>query len=207
MNATAESIKDLFSLQNMDAEQIEAVTSGEAFEKMKQDLGKDSKSFVLQKMLPELLKRLDEMLDLDITTMLTNAWAKNEELAAFAADQEGDEPETVPLVTHTITSHHEPHLDLEIKGLGKTLTGITLQIDLTLTLDGATLTFQKGKLIEIAPGSCKVGGRMSYNDLTLLEKESGPLQLPQKWTFEEGLTLPVLNEPAEEENLAPVEGE
>ena len=91
-------------------------------------------------------------------------------------------------MTHTITSYHEPRLDLEIQG-GKTVAAITLTIELALTLEGAVLTFEKGKLTEAAPGSCKVGGTVSYQGQPLMAKESEPLELPAKWTFGEGLTL------------------
>ncbi len=188
MTTIATNLQELFAFQEMTPEEVDALTSGEAFAKMKEDLGKGAKSFVLQKMIPELLTRLDEMLDLDVGVILTSAWTRYGELASFAANQEGDEPETVALATHTITSHHEPRLDLEIQG-GKTVASITLTIELALTIEGAVLTFEKGKLTEAAPGSCKVGGTISYQGQPLLVKASEPLQLPEKWTFGEGLTL------------------
>jgi len=126
-----------------------------------------------------IVEKIGDLLDMDLKDILVGAWQKCEEIGDCLNKSDGpaaDETMAVALAEHTIASHHDPKLDILLNG--KRIGEVVFHIQLSLDLQGFVLKIQGGKIREIQAGTCRGSGVFKCEDLVILEKKTGVIQLP-----------------------------
>ena len=125
-----------------------------------------------------LRSAIDEALHIDLNSVLGGAWARvtavGTAMKATAADPAS--VAIVPLLDHSVTSRHAPHLDLI--HAGQSLAQLTIDIVLTLTLKGLTLDVRGGRIVGAKSGYVVAEAMFSFLGQTLAKKTSEPIHLP-----------------------------
>ena len=128
--------------------------------------------------LPALTERVCELLEIKISDVFLASWKKMDELKK-ALDESEKNPKTTKylgLAEHTIRSEHKPYIEARIEGLPAKK--LEFLVKLSLTLKGFVLKVEKGDIVEIQTGRCEAEGKVSYKELTLVEKKLEPILLP-----------------------------
>lgn len=128
--------------------------------------------------LPDVTEKIAGLFDLEVPDLLMAAWRKDDELhEALAASEKSPEETTyLELAEHTVRSVHHPKVTIEIDGVRATTLEFTA--DVSLTLKGAVLRIEEGRITGIRTGSVEAEGQFLYGDLPLLSKSLGPIELP-----------------------------
>lgn len=134
-------------------------------------------------------RALQEALQVNIADVLVAGWNTYQSLLEYA-DPEKHPPKEIASVTlweHTITSSHEPRVDVLVNG-AKVAT-ITFGVDLELQFESATLTIQGGKIMEVKAGTCVGKGVLKCEGEVLIERASAEIRLPGRLTFGTGIPI------------------
>lgn len=134
-------------------------------------------------------RALQQALQLSIGDVLVAGWNTCQALLEYA-DPARHPPEEVANVTlweHTITSSHEPRVELLVNG-DKVAT-ITFGVDLELHFESATLTIQAGKILEVKTGTCVGKGVLKCEGAVLAERSSAEIALPGRLSFGDGIPI------------------
>jgi len=106
-------------------------------------------------------------------------------------DQTKYPPEDVTVVSltkHTIESKHRPYLELIVEG--RTIGRLHFEIELSLTLEGAELTIQAGRVKRIKSGKGIGSGTIKCKDAVLYSLTKKLLTLPGVIDLGEGVLIP-----------------
>lgn len=134
-------------------------------------------------------RALQQALQVNITDVLVAGWNTYQSLLEYA-DPTKHPPQEVANVTlweHTITSSHEPRVDLLVNGAQ--VATIRFGVDLELQFESATLTIQGGKILEVKAGTCVAKGTLKCEGAVLAERSSAEIALPGRMTFGEGIPI------------------
>jgi hypothetical protein len=136
-----------------------------------------------------ILTEAGGLLDVGLLDVFRWAWNKNRELERYRdrAKYPPHETFSVPLAEHTIKSSHKPHLEIRVDGAKKGQ--IDFAVEVEIALKGMTLEIRDGRIRKIRTGDCKAKGTFSCEGLTLVERESKPLQLPGTIDLGDGLEI------------------
>lgn len=137
----------------------------------------------------EILEKIDDLLNVDLATVMSRAWKKYTKLLDYADAKRypPDRSYLVPLAEHVIKSDHRPSLEILLNGelVGK----IELQMNISLILKGFILTIQGGRIKAIHTGECQGAGALKCEDLVLIEKKSSSFRLPGIIDLGEGIPI------------------
>jgi hypothetical protein len=135
----------------------------------------------------EVSSMLNEMLGIDLVSVLTAAWRTHHKLvAAGQRTAAAGTEEVVELGTHSITSVHKPAVDLILNG---TQVGtVHFELDFTFDVTGAVATVRGGALINIRPTRLDVEGELDCEGVELAKKRA-KLQLPGTIRLGDGYRL------------------
>jgi hypothetical protein len=133
----------------------------------------------------EILGRIDNLLQVNIQDILTQAWDKYRTLLKYRDRR--NETIIVPLLEHTVKSRHHPAIEILLGD--QLLTTIDFSIDLSLVLKGFVVTIRDGRIIAIKTGDCQGKGSVACEGFIILEKETGPFALPG--TIDLGTGVPI----------------
>ena len=137
----------------------------------------------------EILEKTEELLNVELSDVLTRAWSKVRELQGYR-DSEKYPPENsylVPLAKHTIRSVHKPHLEIRVNR--KTIGRVEIEIEIEIEIRSMMLTIQGGKIWKIATGECRGEGSLYCEGILLAQEESKSLRLPGTIELAEGLEI------------------
>ena len=111
------------------------------------------------------------LLDLDLGDLLGEGWRRFDDLvdAARRSVASPGSREVVDLVTHTISSHTTPHVDLLVDDVKVASLGFAL--DLGFTVKGAVATVHDGRMVSVHTGACDVVGSLSAQERQLVSRE------------------------------------
>jgi hypothetical protein len=139
-----------------------------------------------------ILKKLVEILDQKVSDVMIAAWNKYKDIVQYtdAEKYPPDETYLVPLVEHTIESVYEP--SLEILFNNQPVGELNFEITFFITLEGIALEIKGGKIMKVNTGSCKGGGSIKCEDITIFEKETSPFNLPGSIDLGKGIPIPKL---------------
>jgi hypothetical protein len=137
---------------------------------------------------------LRDVLSTPMDQVVGAAWSTYGDVLEYAdADKHpASEVSLVPLVSHTIESTHEPYLEILIDG--KPEGRIDFDVRVAVTIDGATLKIQAGKIWEVRTGSCSAEGRVLCGPATLAKREARELVFPGKLSFPSGIQIAAANQ-------------
>jgi hypothetical protein len=134
-------------------------------------------------------RALQQALEVNIADVLVAGWNTYQSLLEYAdpAKHPPQEVASVTLWEHTITSSHEPQVELLVNG--KKIATVTCGVDLELQFESATLTIQGGKILEVKAGTCVGKGVLKCEGAVLMERSSAEVSLPGRLTFGEGIPI------------------
>ena len=95
----------------------------------------------------------------------------------------------VTLVDHTITSRHHPKIELLLNGAP--VYPIVLDVTVTITVQGAVIEIQDGKIKTVRIGELGGGGDLKWEGYLLASEKLKPIPLPGTREFGEG-GIPIL---------------
>jgi len=134
-------------------------------------------------------RALQEALQVNMGDVLVSGWNTYQSLFEYA-DPDKHPPKEIASVTlweHTITSSHEPRVDVLVNG--KKVATITFGVDLELQFESATLTIQGGRILEVKAGTCVGKGVLKCEGAVLMERASAEVSLPGRLTFGKGIPI------------------
>lgn len=168
---------------------FEQSLSGEAFSSMRQGVTEKPSSISWPGLSKEISSKAGDLLSVSIPDILIRAWNKAGILNKYI-NKEKYNPEEIFLIElkeHTISSKHEPYLDLEVNN--KSIGQINFEIDLSIVVQGAILKIQDAKIKQIRTGSLKVSGVIHCEGLEITKKESKEIKLPGEIDLGEGIPI------------------
>jgi hypothetical protein len=166
-----------------------AVSASPALAGLAQRLATQVEMFSWPGLLGDILAKAPDLLELDPSKILANAWARDAEFRKYADPElyPPDETVLVELVHHVIKSTQEPKL--EIVAANKVLDTVDFKLAMAITIEGAILHIRDGKIWEVALGNCTASGSLSCEGLSLFERKSEPFKLPGKLEFSEPMSI------------------
>ena len=183
-------LNQYFPLDSISPDRIEKLFKHQQFTSMKNKVSKGIKSFASSKAMLEMIKTYgDELLNIDIRSILLGAWCKYQGISELAGNGNSKPDETilVPLKKHTINSKHEPALEFTLNDIS--LGEIKFLLELELTLKGVILYIKNQKITKFSLGSCEGKGSLSCFNFPLLEKESKPWNLSGTIDLGNGISI------------------
>lgn len=134
-------------------------------------------------------EKLAEALDLSFTDILAGAWNKRRELRQAAEDSLRRPGETVyvPLARHTLTSAHEPSVEVLVND--QPVKRLRFELRLSLEIEGLVLALRDGRIREVAGGTCRAEGTLKLGAATLVQRQSRAFQVLGSVAFGEGIAI------------------
>ena len=94
----------------------------------------------------------------------------------------------VPLSEHTIDYLYNPTMDILVNN--QTVSTLKFGIKVYFTLEGTILEIKGGKIMKLHSGSCKAGGSIMCEGITILTQKTSPLHLPGEIDLGKGMPIP-----------------
>lgn len=141
----------------------------------------------VRRRVPEQLRAL---LDVGAPDILVSAWNTSRELTKYRdpARYPPEQVVIVPLTKHKITSTHEPSVEVYVDGLSLGRVGFQLRVE--LTLQGAELKIQGGRILQIRTGRCDGVGTIACEGIVLKRIEGKVLVVPGTIDLGDGVPVP-----------------
>lgn len=138
------------------------------------------------------------LLDIGLDMLILEGWRRFEDLRAAAqrTRDEGGTTEVLDLATHTITSSHQPRVELKLNEIP--VASVEFDLSLTFELKAAVATVRDGRLVSLHSGVCDLDGAVKVGDKSLAHR-SGHFQLPMMLRLGSGVSL------LREDDVGPVE--
>lgn len=129
--------------------------------------------------LPDLAKKLGELLDLPVPTLFVDAWKKMTELQTALKETAGrpDESRSIVLARHTIESTFEPSIQVRLWKVMPLPKELKFPVKLEATFRALELQIKNGAITRVSKGECDITGTLSLGSTTIAEKEFGTVQL------------------------------
>lgn len=129
-----------------------------------------------------------ELLDMGLDTIILEGWRKFADLheAAQRTLAASGSSEVLDLASHSITSQHEPRVELRLDDIP--VATVEFALSLTFVLKAAVATVRDGRLVSLHSGVCDVEGKLEVGDKQLA-KRSGHFQLPMMMRLGSGVPL------------------
>jgi hypothetical protein len=117
------------------------------------------------------------LLELDLDEMLLAGWRKHADLIAAARRSMAalGSREVVELATHTVTSTHEPYVDVYLDGAP--LSRVHFELTIQFQVVALTGIVGRGRLLALAAGDCLVSAALAAEGRRLVSRE-GRFDLP-----------------------------
>jgi hypothetical protein len=160
-------------------EQLSITGAGKAFDEIRDRVSKEAsslKSLVTKEWIASELGSL--LKQIRLVDIFVGAWNKSRELRKYSDPKKypPDEANFVPLVEHTITSTHHPYLEVLINN--SPVRKVRLEVIVKITLQGAVLKIQGGKIKEIRSAAGRGEGEIGIEGAELSKTEPKSFSLP-----------------------------
>lgn len=129
-----------------------------------------------------------ELLDMGLDTLILEGWRRFEDLreAAERTRAASGSSEVLDLASHTITSEHQPRVELRVNDVP--LATVEFELSLTFVVNAAVATVRDGRLVSLHSGVCDVEATIGVGDKPLATR-SGQFQLPLMMRLGAGVSL------------------
>jgi hypothetical protein len=130
----------------------------------------------------------NELLDMGLDTLILEGWRKFEDVHAAAQRTRAasGSSEVLDLASHSITSTHQPRVELRLDDIP--IAAVEFGLSLTFVLKAVVATVRDGSLVSLHSGVCDVEGALAVGDKPLA-KRSGHFQLPLMVQLGSGVPL------------------
>jgi hypothetical protein len=167
---------DEISLTN---EHLSIAGAGKAFDEIRERVSKEARSLKRLVTKDWIARELGSLLkQIRLVDIFVGAWNKSRQLRKYLDPTKypPDEAVFVPLVEHTITSTHQPYLEVLIndRPVGK----VRLEVIVKINLQGAVLKIQGGRIKEIRSAEAQGEGAIRIEGAELLKMETKSFSLP-----------------------------
>ncbi|WP_035839386.1 hypothetical protein [Kitasatospora azatica] len=136
----------------------------------------------------EVARTVDGFLGLDLIDLAAGGWAASGRLrtAARASREAPGRTEIVPMLTHRITSSHQPRVDVLVDGhrIGTLKIGLTVVFD----IEGLLASVRDARLVGVQAVRCKASGALAVEELVAAQR-SCELDLPGALRLRDGIPL------------------
>lgn len=138
----------------------------------------------------ELVSRVGEILDFDVTDTLIGVWNKYHLLQEYRDAKKHPLEETafVTLMQHTITSKHHPSIEIEKNQ--QRIAKLEFLLDFSLTIGAAILRVQAARIRGIQLGDMKGEITLRYRELEIVHKSLPRIAAPGSVDLGEGIAIP-----------------
>jgi len=179
-----ESVTNLRSLFQLDAICDRETTDGWS-RQIVDHLAAEVKGITWTAAIPDFAAKIGELLDLEIPELLVIGWRRAEDLKEALAESAGSPGETIILVLseHTITTEHEPYIEIRLLRVFPVPKRIVFKVTLVATLVGIELRIRSGRIEEISAGKCSARGTLSLGGMQIAAKHFGTFPL-DGWKFD-----------------------
>ncbi len=176
--------------QKVSEERRTAVESHPDMEMLKTKIAKECKGLAWSFTTKDVRKKIEDLLDIDVVTIMVRAWNKYRELQKYTDSKQYPLTDTylVSLAEHTVSSTHHPYIEVTVNEnpVGR----IEFEVKVTLTLKGIILTVKGGRIMAIETGSCKGKGTIAYKGIPVFERETDSFALPGTIDLGQGIPIP-----------------
>lgn len=182
-------LADFFVSSDIAAERLDEVEAHASVADLRARLAKEFDGMRWSAVWDAVKGQFEELLEVRFVDVFLGAWTKYEELKKYGdpAQHPPEERHLIPLLEHTVTSTHQPSVEIEI---GETFREkIPFEIALSLKLSGMLLQIRGGRILKIYTGRCQGSGSVKCSGITLLEKETAEIRLPGMMDLGEGVAI------------------
>lgn len=128
-----------------------------------------------------------DLLGLGLDTLIVEGWRKFEDLQAAAQrTRAAGGSEVLDLASHSITSTHEPKIELRLDDIP--VAALQFELSLSFVLKAVVATVRDGRLVSLHSGICDVDGSLAVQDKPLASR-SGHFELPLLMRLGAGVPL------------------
>jgi hypothetical protein len=191
MNRTSLTLRKLFGVDRLElsAESAGQLASRETYAELQEQL-KDKAGSAWASIARRLPEQLETLLDIDAVEVMVGAWNKSRELRKYRNEAEypPEQLVLVPLAKHKIESKHAPYVELFVNA--QPCGRLNFEIDVSLTLEGAELAIQGGRIKRIRTGSTIGTGTIKCEGAVLGKGERKLLPLPGEIDLGQGVVIP-----------------
>ena len=134
-------------------------------------------------------RSLGQALHVNLVDVLVSGWKTYAGLVEYTnrAEHPPGEISQVALEHRTISSSHEPHIDVLVGS--RRVAEIHFAVELALEIDSVILTIQDAKIKEIATGKCVGKGTLKCEGAVLVEQKTREIELPGRITLGAGIAI------------------
>ena len=190
MSANVENtLWDFFGAQQLSDNQAGTVWTGECLSKVSQELRGRVPGPFWSSARRAIDQALKQVLGIPMMQIVGSGWNKYRTLTEYRDRKKhpAEEVALEPIGKHTITSTHNPQIEIFLNE--RRIGSIDFAIKLQLDLEAAVLKIQDGKIWEVETGSCIGGGTLMYGPAILFERKTGKIWLPTLISFPRGLSI------------------
>lgn len=184
-------INDLFQVspENITDRQLRKAEKSPDLAKFAEDAKEHADPKTLRRYITQEVRRLPELLDIDLSKMIAGAWTRHQQLRKYRDQTRQNPKETiyVSLVDHTIRSSHEPHIDFLVNGVKSG--ELKFNVKLALAIKGLELKIQNGLIKAMRLGSCVGSGEILLQGISLAKAKSRKLELGDEISLGEGIAI------------------
>ena len=142
----------------------------------------------------QVAEQLMALLDTPFSKILAEAWSRDAGIRALADGDKHppDKVSLVPLADHTVTSSHQPFVELMMETIE--LGRVDFQLDVAVKVKGALIGVRDGRIMELRAGNTAAEVALSCAGVAIAKRD-GELKLPGVVKFEEGIRIaPIVRE-------------
>jgi hypothetical protein len=189
MTANDFTLNDFFSIAEIPRNRLTDLESQDSIISLKTDLLSRFKGLNWKAVWAMVTDHFEQVMDVRLLDIMVRGWNKYRELLEYRDRTKfpPDESYLVTLAEHTITSKHQPAIEIRIDGVIEKR--IPFEILFTLKASGIILHIRDGRIQKIHTGSCKGSGTLKCMGFLLLEKQSSDITLPGTIVLSEGIPI------------------
>ena len=170
-------------------EQIEAIHQQSELAKKGFGMDGDDSAEYWREAASNVSKALRPALSTPMTSILADGWNKYRPFLKYRDSKRypPDVPVQEKLLEHTINAKLTPRVKIMLNQ--KQVGEVRFTAELSITLEGGTLTIQNGRFMKLRPGNCRVAGTLKCGNAVISKRESRKLELPGEISFGEGIPI------------------
>ena len=134
-------------------------------------------------MMKNVAGALDQFFQIGLDDILESAWDRVEAVRDIRSASRADPEKLIPfpMLDHKVSSAQQPHVDLMLGP--QILNRLSFKTAVSLKLSGVHLVLGGGKIHHITSGKCGGEATFSLAGITLIERNTAPLELPGRVHF------------------------